>query len=146
MIDENTIYDIYKKFGVEKTDVIIEEFSKIIEDDNTSNIIKSKACCGIGNLIIFLDPDYYDDAGYGYYKKALEYDEYNLDARLGICLVYDSYPEPDNSILTERECLENLDVLCDKFDEIRDESKKKTIIQLLMNLVKYRLKKIKRGL
>lgn len=142
MIDENTVYDIYDKFAIEDNEVIIEEFNKIIEDVNTSNTIKSKACCGIGDLIIFLDPDYCDDAGYRYYKKALEYDENNLDARVGICIIYDKYPAPDNSILTEREYLENLDILFDKFDEISDEDKKKNIIQLMKNLVKSRLKNI----
>jgi len=95
-----------------------------------------------GDLIIFLDPHSSEDAGYGYYKKALEYDENNLDARIGICIIFDKYPAPDNNILTEREYFENLDILFDKFGEISDEDKKKNIIQLMRNLVKYRLKNI----
>lgn len=139
-IEENKIYDIYDKFGIEDNEVIIKELTKIINDNTVSDNIKSKAYCGIGDLIIFLDPHSYDDSGYKYYKKALEYDSNNLSARVGLCIIFDEYPAPKNNIISEKEYLENLNILLESFYEIKDENLQKNIIQLMKNLVKYRLK------
>ncbi|WP_238918610.1 hypothetical protein [Clostridium sp. YIM B02555] len=43
-------------------------------------------------------------------------------------------------MITEEEYLEHLQILINKFDEITDENKKSNIIQLMKNLVEYRLK------
>ena len=141
-MDENKVYSIYDKFGIEENELIIKQFKDIINDSTSSDEIKSKAYCGIGDLIIFFDPHSYDDAGYRYYRKALEYDDNNLDARVGICIIFDKYPSPVNNIISEKEYLENLDILINNFDVIDDEDKKKNIIQLIKNLIKYRLKNI----
>lgn len=141
MIDDSKVYDIYDKFGVEDNEVVIEQFTKIISDNETSNIVKSKAYCGMGDLIIFFDPFSREDGGYGYYKKALEYDPNNLVARIGICIVFDAYPEPYSEIVPEKEYLENLAILLDKFYEI-DENNKKNVIQLMKSFVQNRLESI----
>ena len=142
MIDENDVYRIYDKFGIKDTNSVIEEFNKIIKDDSVSSVIKSKAYCGIGDVIAFLEPELHDDCGYEYYKKALEYDEDNLDARVGICVIFDQYPAPKYNVITEEEYLEHLQILINKFDKITDENKRSNIIQLMKNLVEYRLKMI----
>ncbi|NSB44541.1 hypothetical protein B0P06_004312 [Clostridium saccharoperbutylacetonicum] len=43
-------------------------------------------------------------------------------------------------MIIEEEYLEHLQILINKFDEITDEKKKSNIIQLMKNLVEYRLK------
>lgn len=140
MIEENSIYDIYDRFGIEDNEVLIENFKIIIRDECCSNAIKSKAYCGIGDVICFLEPALSDDAGYKYYKKALEYDEENIDARVGICIIFGDYPAPENEILTEKEYLEQLQILINKFDKIEDQKRKDNIIQLMKSLIEYRLK------
>lgn len=94
-------------------------------------------------MISFLELHSSEDAGYGYYKKALEYDENNIDARVGICIIFDKYPAPINTILTEKEYMEHLRILINEFDKIGDEKRKKNIIKLVKDLIEYRLKMIK---
>lgn len=120
--------------------MVIEEFTEIINDDTVPNNIKSKAYCGIGDFIIFFDKLSYDDAGYEYYKKALEYDSKNLNARVGLCIIFDEYPAPKNNIISEKEYLENLNILLENFYESKDENLQKNIIQLMKNLFEYKLK------
>lgn len=142
MIDEDNVYDIYDKFGIESNEVLIEEFKKLISDNESSHIIKSKAYCGIGDLISFLEPALSEDAGYKYYKKSLEYDNENIDARVGICIIFGDYPAPEYEIVTEKEYLEQLQILINKFSKINDEKRKENIIELMKGLVEYKLKKL----
>jgi len=146
MINENKIVELYSKFGSEDDEVLIEEFKRIIEDMSTSNLIKSEAYCGIGDVISLMAPELGDDLGYTYYKKALEYDNNSLDARIGICMIYTSYSAPIDSIIDEDEYLENLKMLIDKYDEINDERIKKNIVQLMKNLVNHRIRVTTKGM
>jgi len=146
MINENKIIELYSQFGIEDDEILIEEFNKIIEDRSASNLIKSEACCGIGDVISLIAPELGEDLGYTYYKKALEYDNNSLDARIGICMIYTSYSAPIDSILDENEYLENLKILIEKYDEISDKRIKKNIVQLMKNMVNHRIRVTTKGI
>ncbi|OOM15889.1 hypothetical protein [Clostridium saccharobutylicum] len=146
MIDDNKIVELYNKFGIEDDEKLIEEFKKIIQSEDVSSLIKSEAYCGIGDVISLMAPELGEDLGYKYYKKALEFNENNLYARVGICIIYTSYSAPINSILNEEEYLENLEILINKYDEINDKGMKANIIQLMKNLIGHRIRVLKKGI
>ena len=66
MIDENYINSIYEKFSIEDDEVLINKFKEIIKCKDASDIIKSEAYCGIGDIINFLAPEISEDLGYKY--------------------------------------------------------------------------------
>ncbi len=142
MMDEEYIKNIYKKFMEEDNEVLVEEFKKVIASEEASDIIKSEAYCGIGDIINLLAPYISDDLGYKYYKKALEYDENNLYARVGICIIYTSYSAPTDSIFPESEYLKHLKILVDEYDNV-DDDMKQNIFQLLKDLVEHRIRMTK---
>ncbi|MEI3336720.1 MAG: hypothetical protein ACLR02_15150 [Clostridium sp.] len=142
MIDENYINSIYEKFSIEDDEVLINKFKEIIKCKDASDIIKSEAYCGIGDIINFLAPEISEDLGYKYYKKALEYDENNLYARVGICVIYTSYSAPTDSIFPESEYLKHLKILVDEYDNV-DDDMKQNIFQLLKDLVEHRIRMTK---
>ena len=141
-MDEEYIKNIYIKFMEEDNEVLVEEFKKVIASEEASDIIKSEAYCGIGDIINFLAPEISEDLGYKYYKKALEYDENNLYARVGICVIYTSYSAPTDSIFPESEYLKHLKILVDEYDNV-DDDMKQNIFQLLKDLVEHRIRMTK---
>lgn len=138
-IDERIHY-LRKQIGIIEENKLIEEYKKIINNKDVSNNIKSKAYYAIGEVIEVIAPHLSEDNGYSYFKKAIEYDEENIEASIGICRIFNKYPAPFNSLVTEEENLNNLIKLLKNMNEVNDENIKGNIMSVVQSYLKVKLK------
>jgi len=113
---EQRLNNLEKQFGIKDNEKLIEEINEVIKLPQVPTHLKSKGYCLIGLIIEHLAPHLQEDQGSSYYKKALEFDKSNYDALLGICSLFNTYPYPFNTIVTEVEFLSYIDKLVNDFE------------------------------
>lgn len=140
---EQEINELQEQFGVMDSEKLIEKIKLIVKNPLVESSIKSNGLCLIGSIICYLSPHLEDDNGYSYFKKALAFNEDNYDAILGICSIFDTYPYPFNSIVTEVEYLSYIRKLVEKFEYL-EERQKFNVLQSIKSYSSYRTKVIEK--
>ena len=143
MTYEQELDELKKQFGKMDSEKLIEKIKLIINAPLVEVAVKSSGLCLIGKIISCLSPDLDDDEGYSYFKKALELDAANYEAILGICFIFNTYPYPFNTILTEVEYLSYMQKLIKAFDYM-DKRQRKNMLQSINGYADYRIKVIKK--
>lgn len=143
MNSEEKIRCLRKQLGIIEDSKLIEEYKKIIEDKSVNDKVKSKAYFAIGEIIEVLSPELSDDNGYSYFKKAIELDEDNFEASISICRIFNLYPAPFNTLLTEEECLYHLMKIIDCFNKA-DTKLQENILSAMKSYLSVRSEIIKR--
>ncbi|WP_418627213.1 hypothetical protein [Anaerosinus sp.] len=143
MTYEQEINELKEQFGIMDSEKLIEKIKLIINNPLVELSVKSNGLCLIGSIICYLSPYLEDDNGYSYFKKALEFDETNYDAILGICFIFNTYPYPFNTIVTEVEYLSYIQRLIEEFDYM-EERQRLNMLQSVKGYSSYRAKVIEK--
>lgn len=131
------------EFGLTDDIELIHKIKTLIENPTIDSIVKSKGLCLIGNIICYLSPWLEDDNGYRYFEEALNLDSCNYDALLGICSIFNTYPYPFNTILSEVKYLDCIQKLIDSY-ELLDDRQHVNLLQSLKSYSLFRKKIIKK--
>ncbi len=143
MTYEQELNELEKQFGKMDSEKLIEKIKLVIDNPLVDAAVKSRGLCLIGSIISCISPYLADDEGYSYFKKALEFDSTNYDALLGICFIFNTYPYPFNTILTEVEYLSYIQQLIKGFDSM-DERQRHNMLQSINMYANYRKKVIEK--
>lgn len=143
MTYEQELDELKKQFGEMDSEKLIEKIKLIINNPLVDVAVKSSGLCLIGSIISYLSPYLADDEGYSYFKKALELDDTNYEAILGICFIFNTYPYPFNTILTEVEYLSYMQKLIKAFDYM-DKRQRNKMLRSINRYADYRIKVIKK--
>ena len=135
---------IWGLFGIEEDEEVLDMFLKVAKDISLDNKTRSEGYWGAGEVVNCLSASLGKaDMGYFYFKKALELDNDNLDARLEICSLL-FHPE-GQFIINEKEFIENvlylLSIDCDKIFNKYNDLEIKIIKKELQKLIKLYFKK-----
>jgi len=141
MTYEQELDELEKQFGKMDSEKLIEKIKLLINNPLVDISVKSRGLCLMGSIISCLSPYLADDEGYSYFKKALELDDSNYEAILGICFIFNTYPYPFNTILTEVEYLSYIQQLIKEFDYM-DERQRRNVLQSINAYAAYRTKVI----
>jgi len=140
---EQELNELEKQFGKMDSEKLIEKIKLVIDNPLVDAAVKSRGLCLIGSIISCISPYLADDEGYSYLKKALELDDSNYDAILGICFIFNTYPYPFNTILTEAEYLSCIQKLIKGFDYM-EERQRRNMLRSINWYADYRKKVIEK--
>lgn len=143
MIPEQELNELKDQFGIMDSEKLIGRIKLIINNPLVEASVKSNGLSLIGSIICYLSPYLEEDNGYVYFKKALEFNENNYDAMLGICSIFDTYPYPFNTIVTEVEYLYYIGKLVKNF-EYMEERQRFNALQSIKIYSSYRAKIIEK--
>lgn len=143
MTYERELNELKEQFGIMDSEELIERVKLIVNNPLVKSSVKSNGLCLIGSIICYLSPYLEDDNGYSYFKKALEFYENNYDAILGICFIFNTYPYPFNTIVTELEYFSYIQKLIEEF-ELLEEKQRFNVLQSIKSYSSYRMKIVKK--
>lgn len=136
-------YDEFlNSIGDEDAQILIDKIELFLNKNKMDNKVKSKFIALIGLVINVIGISLVDDYGYSYFKYALELDEHNYFVMNMICSLFDTYPYPLNTLITEREYLDVLEKLAMNFYDM-DEMCQKNFLGTVKIYIKLRKKLIK---
>lgn len=119
MVQKEALDKLRQQFGKMPEAELVEAIKQLLMEEQLDAKQQSAAYCLIGD-VVSIAPYLEDDEGYAYYKKALKCDENNYDAIIGICMIFDCFPHPFNTILTEYEYLSHIKKLTTDFERLNE--------------------------
>lgn len=140
---EQQLKKLEDEFGISDSEELIRKIKILVEYPSIESTFKSKGLCLIGSIICYLSPHLEEDNGYKYFKKALEFNDNNYDAILGICSIFNTYPYPFNTIVTEIEYLSYIRKLIDNY-ELLEERQRSNVLQSIRSYSLFKEKIVKK--
>ncbi|WP_026762792.1 hypothetical protein [Selenomonas artemidis] len=147
MFDYDAFFDeLEKNWTWENGKESIRKIEKRVMDPEITDEQKSRGLQMIGEWLWHADPHLVDDEdmyGIGRLRAALRCNPKNYEVMLDIADIFDTYPYPFNTVVTELETIASLKGLIQGFSELTDEQRTNAL-SLLQSYLDYKEAIIKR--